>query len=66
MRTLNDIVGLELMKPGALTVVVRRLQIEDMPTTEKEALLREWATRARRALPEWAIASLKLPAEGLL
>lgn len=58
---LREIIETELMKPEFLAVVIRRLQVEDLPVAEKETLLKEWAGRARRTLPEWALASLMLP-----
>jgi len=63
---LREIIETELMKPEFLAVVIRRLQVEDLTVAERETLLKEWAGRARRTLPEWAIASMALPPGELL
>jgi len=52
------------MKPELLAVVIRRLQVADLPIAERERLLREWSIKARRPLPAWALTSMKqLPME---
>jgi len=61
MVVLSEIIEIELMKPEFLAVVIRRIQVEDLPLAEKERLLKEWSSRSRRVLPEWALASMKLP-----
>lgn len=61
MVMLHEILEAELMKPELLAVVIRRLQVADLPLAEKERLLKEWSTKARRTLPAWALASMKLP-----
>ena len=61
MAVLTDIVGKELLEPEFLAAVIRRLQVEDMPVEERERLLKQWAARVGRTLPEWALASMALP-----
>ncbi len=58
---LREIIETEMMKPEYLAAVIRRIQVEDLTVAEKETLLKEWAGRARRTLPEWALASMTLP-----
>ena len=61
MVMLHQVLEQELMKPELLSVVIRRLQVADMPLAEKERLLKEWSTKARRTLPPWSLVSLRLP-----
>ena len=64
MVMLHEILEPELMKPELLAVVIRRLQVADLPIAERERLLREWSIKARRPLPAWALTSMKqLPME---
>ena len=64
---INDVVlEKELFRPELLAVVVRRLQVADLPIGDKERLLKEWAIKSRRVLPAWALTSLKLPPSELV